>query len=87
MPYTNSLRSVHQRILWSYTTLKESIEALACGLVELGLRPGDAVGLINPTTVEHVNIKLKKFVSTMACAKAGATLVEFRGVNNANDLT
>lgn len=79
IPYSNALRSSHQRILWSYQALKKHADALACGLIELGLRPGDRLGFIQENNAEQV-------VTLMACAKIGATLVEFRNVKTTKDM-
>lgn len=78
IPYSNALRSSHQRILWSYSALKKHVDALACGLIELGLRPGDRLGFIQENNAEQV-------VTLMACAKIGATLVEFKNVKTTKD--
>ena len=48
------MRSSHQRFLWSYNTLKKHVEGLACGLIELGLRPGDNLGFIQDNNAEQV---------------------------------
>jgi fatty-acyl-CoA synthase len=79
-PHHNAVRSSHQQLTHSYATLKKNVEALACGLLELGLRPGDRLGLIQGTNVEHL-------VTQLACAKLGAALVEFTNVKTAKDFT
>jgi fatty-acyl-CoA synthase len=78
IPYTNAIRSSHQRILWSYSALKKHVDALACGLLELGLRPGDRLGFIQGNNAEQV-------VTMMAVSKIGGILVEFKNVKTVKD--
>lgn len=54
----------HQNIRWSYRQLQEKAEALAAGLIALGLQPGDRVGTWSPNNSEWV-------LSQLATAKAG----------------
>mmetsp|Transcript_9548 Transcript_9548/g.14108 ORF Transcript_9548/g.14108 Transcript_9548/m.14108 type:complete len:480 (-) Transcript_9548:13-1452(-) len=68
MPYTNALRCSHNRVTFSNALLKKHSDALASGLLEIGLRPGDTMGLIQENNVESVIMQL-------ACAKIGAILV------------
>eukprot|EP01027_Heterolobosea_sp_BB2_P009411 GEZU01013877.1.p1 GENE.GEZU01013877.1~~GEZU01013877.1.p1 ORF type:complete len:489 (+),score=152.94 GEZU01013877.1:50-1516(+) len=77
-PYSNALRSVHQKINWSFQDLKRHSEAFANGLLELGLRPGDRLGIIQGTNAEQL-------VASIACAKVGAILTEFQEVKNDKD--
>src|SRR6266481_1795502 len=58
----------HQQIRWSYRTLKERVDALAAGLLALGLRRGDRIGIWSPNNAEWV-------VAQFATAKAGLILV------------
>jgi fatty-acyl-CoA synthase len=58
----------HQNIRWTYATLKERADALAAGLLALGLAPGDRVGIWSPNNAEWV-------VTQFATAKAGLILV------------
>ena len=57
-----------QQVRWSYADLKDRVEALARGLLSLGLVPGDRVGIWAPNCAEWA-------VSQFACAKAGLILV------------
>jgi fatty-acyl-CoA synthase len=58
----------HQAIRWTYAELKERVDALAAGLLALGLEPGDRVGIWSPNNVEWVLLQF-------ATAKAGLILV------------
>src|SRR5215210_5188146 len=58
----------HQNIRWTYGELKERVDALAAGLVALGLEPGDRIGIWSPNNAEWV-------VAQFATAKAGIILV------------
>jgi fatty-acyl-CoA synthase len=58
----------HQGVRWSYADLKEHVDALAAGLLALGLAPGDRVGIWSPNNSEWV-------VTQFATAKAGLILV------------
>jgi fatty-acyl-CoA synthase len=57
-----------QGIRWSYRELGEQVDAFAAGLVALGLRPGERVGIWSPNNAEWV-------VTQFATAKAGLILV------------
>jgi acyl-coenzyme A synthetase/AMP-(fatty) acid ligase len=65
--------------LWSNLSLKKHVDALACGLLEHGLRPGDRLGFIQGNNAEQI-------VTMLACAKIGAILVEFRNVKNEKEM-
>jgi len=64
----DALISRHQGIRWSYRALKERVDAFAAGLVALGLRPGERVGIWSPNNAEWVAVQF-------ATAKAGLILV------------
>ena len=57
-----------QGVHWSYAELKEQIDGFAAGLLALGLRPGDRVGIWSPNNAEWV-------VTQFATAKAGLIMV------------
>ena len=60
--------SCHQGIRWSYQEYKEKVDALANGLVELGLKPGDRIGIWSQNNAEWA-------VTQFATAKAGLIMV------------
>ena len=55
-------------VRWTYAELHRRVDALAAGLVALGLEPGDRIGIWSPNTAEWV-------VTQFATAKAGLVLV------------
>jgi len=58
----------HQQIRWTYAELKERVDAIAAGLIALGLKPGDRIGIWSPNNAEWV-------LTQFATAKAGVVLV------------
>ena len=58
----------HQGIRWTYAELKGRVDAVAAGLIALGLKPGDRVGIWAPNNAEWV-------LTQFATAKAGLILV------------
>ena len=58
----------HQNLRWSYRELQQEADALAAGLIALGLEPGDRLGIWSPNNAEWV-------VTQFATAKAGIILV------------
>lgn len=58
----------HQGIRWSYAELEARVRDFAAGLLALGLRPGDRVGIWSPNNAEWV-------VAQYATAWAGLILV------------
>ncbi|WP_434628561.1 AMP-binding protein [Chromobacterium sp. CV08] len=63
-----ALRVRHQDVSWSYAELRHRVDRVACGLLRLGLNPGERVGIWSQNRVEWV---LMQF----AAAKAGLVLV------------
>ena len=59
---------VAQDLRWTYRELRDRAEVFAAGLLELGLEPGDRIGLWSPNRVEWVVVQF-------AAAKAGLVLV------------
>ena len=57
-----------QGVHWSWRELAERVEAFAAGLLALGLRPGDRLGIWSPNNAEWV-------LTQFAAAKAGLVLV------------
>ena len=58
----------HQYVRWSYAEFARRAEALAAGLLALGLEPGDRIGIWAPNCAEWV-------LTQFATAKAGLILV------------
>jgi fatty-acyl-CoA synthase len=58
----------HQGVRLTYGQLREQVDALACGLLRLGLRPGDRIGLWSQNNLEWV-------LTQFATAKSGLILV------------
>src|SRR6185437_2792979 len=67
-PDRDALIVRHQEIRWSYAELKAQVDAIAAGLLALGLEPGQRVGIWSPNNAEWV-------VTQFATAKAGLILV------------
>ncbi len=57
-----------QQVRWTYGELKAKVDALAAGLLALGLAPGDRIGIWSPNNAEWV-------ITQFATAKAGLILV------------
>ena len=67
-PDAEALVSVHQGVSWRFAELKARAEALAAGLLSLGLAPGDRIGVWSPNKAEWA-------LTQFAAAKAGLILV------------
>jgi fatty-acyl-CoA synthase len=67
-PDIPALISRHQKIRWTYAELKERVDALAAGLLALGLEPGERIGIWAPNCAEWA-------LTQFATAKAGLILV------------
>ena len=67
-PERDALVVRHQQIRWSYRELQREVDAFAAGLVALGLKPGERIGIWSPNNTEWV-------VTQFATAKAGLILV------------
>ena len=58
----------HQNVRLSYTELKLKVDALACALIRLGLKPGERIGIWSQNNLEWA-------LTQFATAKAGLVLV------------
>jgi fatty-acyl-CoA synthase len=67
-PDITALISRHQKIRWTYAEMKTRVDALAAGLLALGLEPGDRIGVWAPNCAEWA-------LTQFATAKAGLILV------------
>jgi fatty-acyl-CoA synthase len=63
-----ALVACHQGVRWSYSEFNRRIDDLAAGLLKLGIRRGDRVGVWGPNSSEWA-------LTQMATAKIGAILV------------
>ena len=76
---------VQQDVKRNFSQLKQEIEALAAGLIELGLKPGERLGIWGPNTHEwyvsnfkfstEAKIPFARYLTQFAAAKAGLILV------------
>lgn len=69
----------HQGVRWSYAELAEQVERVACGLMRLGLAPGERVGIWAQNCAEWV---LMQFAS----ARAGLVLVNINPAYRRSEL-
>jgi fatty-acyl-CoA synthase len=67
-PERDALVARHENIRWSYAEFKRQVDAVAAGLIALGLEPGDRVGIWSPNNSSWV-------VTQFATAKAGLVQV------------
>ncbi|CAN0606172.1 unnamed protein product, partial [Ectocarpus sp. 12 AP-2014] len=67
-PETDALVVPYQDVRWSYAELNRQADETAAGLLALGLKPGDRVGIWAPNMAEWVALQF-------ATAKAGLILV------------
>jgi len=69
----------HQGIRWTYRDLQRQVDALAAGLLALGLERGDRIGIWSPNNAEWV-------VTQFATAKAGLILVNINPAYRLSEL-
>jgi fatty-acyl-CoA synthase len=69
----------HQNIKWSYRELQREVDASAAGLIALGLKPGERVGIWSPNNAEWV-------LAQFATAKAGLILVNINPAYRVTEL-
>jgi fatty-acyl-CoA synthase len=67
-PDTEAVVSVHENIRWTYATLLRQVDALARGLMALGVEKGDRVGIWAMNHAEWIQVQF-------ATAKIGAIMV------------
>jgi len=56
-PEGEALVVAHERVRWSWAELQREAKALACGLVALGLEPGDRIGVLAHNRAEWVAVQ------------------------------
>jgi len=69
----------HQDIRWTYGEFRKQVDALAAGLLAMGLKPGDRVGIWSPNNAEWI-------VTQFATAKAGLILVNINPAYRVGEL-
>tara|TARA_R110002096_G_scaffold395124_3_gene590449 strand:- start:1621 stop:3297 length:1677 start_codon:yes stop_codon:yes gene_type:complete len=74
-----ALISRHQNIRWTYREYQEKVNALAAGLVELGLKPGERIGIWSQNNAEWALVQF-------ATAKAGLILVNINPAYRSSEL-
>ena len=78
-PDRTALVMRHQDVRWSWCELGARVDALAAGLVELGLEVGDRIGIYAPNCAEWV-------LTQFASARAGLILVTINPAYRASEL-
>ena len=78
-PERDALVVPHQDVRWSYRELATRVNRLAGGLVAIGLRPGDRMGIWAPNCAEWV-------LAQYASAKAGVILVNINPAYRTSEL-
>jgi len=78
-PDRPALVARHQAVRWSYADLRRRADDLAAGLIGLGLRPGERLGIWSPNNAEWV-------VTQFASAKAGLILVNINPAYRTHEL-
>jgi fatty-acyl-CoA synthase len=68
-----------QNVRWTYGELAKRVEALAAGLLALGLEPGDRIGIWSPNNAEWLQL-------IFAAAKAGLILVNINPAYRLSEL-
>ncbi len=67
-PDTEALVVRHQKVRWTYRQYQTEVDKLASGLVKLGIKPGDRVGIWGPNSYEWC-------LTQLATARIGAIMV------------
>ncbi len=78
-PDKMALISRHQNIRWTYQQYKEQVDAFAAGLIELGLKPGERIGIWSQNKAEWGVVQF-------ATAKAGLILVNINPAYRSSEL-
>jgi len=78
-PEREALVVCHQDVRWNYREFKARVDALAANFLQLGLRPGDRVGIWSPNCSEWV-------LTQFATAKAGLLMVNINPAYRRHEL-
>jgi fatty-acyl-CoA synthase len=79
VPDKEALVSRHQGLRYTYAELDAAVDELARGLMDLGIEPGDRVGIWSPNNAEWVLVQY-------ATAKIGAILVNINPAYRTSEL-
>ncbi|MEX1158743.1 MAG: AMP-binding protein [Thermomicrobiales bacterium] len=79
LPEHEALVSRHQNIRWTYRELRAEVDCFARGLVALGVKKGDRVGIWSPNHAEWI-------VAQFATPKIGAILVNINPAYRTHEL-
>ena len=79
-PEAEALVVRHQSLRWTYRELDRRVTELARGLLALGLRPGDRVGIWSPNNAEWI-------LTQFATARAGMILVNINPAYRTSELS
>ncbi len=79
VPDREALVSRHQGVRFTYAELDAAVDELARGLMDLGIEPGDRVGIWSPNNAEWVLVQY-------ATAKIGAILVNINPAYRTSEL-
>jgi fatty-acyl-CoA synthase len=79
VPDAEALVSRHQGLRYTYAQLDEAVDVVARGLLDLGLVPGDRVGMWSPNNAEWVLVQY-------ATAKVGVILVNINPAYRTSEL-
>ena len=79
VPDAEALVSRHQGLRYTYAQLDEAVDVVARGLLDLGLEPGDRVGMWSPNNAEWVLVQY-------ATAKVGVILVNINPAYRTSEL-
>ena len=83
-PENDALVVRYQGIRWSYREFQARVDALAAGLIALGIEPGDRVGIWGPNSAEWVVVQLAtaKIGAIMVCINPAYRLYELEYASN-----
>ncbi|WP_299768395.1 AMP-binding protein [uncultured Pseudoteredinibacter sp.] len=78
-PEREAIVACQQGVRWNYRELNQQAEQFAIALLEMGLEPGDRVGIWSPNNIEWV-------ITQLATAKAGMVLVNINPAYRSSEL-
>src|SRR4051794_33937439 len=78
-PDADALIVRHQGVRWTYAQFRDEVNRVAAGLIALGLKPGDRIGIWSQNNSEWV-------LTQFATAKAGLILVNINPAYRTHEL-